>query len=156
MAALDPDTPVGRAVEAFNDHDLDALMAEMADGHTFVDPLVPSGVSGEKLRAYTADVFAGFPDVRLDVDRVFEDADGSVALEGSYSGTHEGPIEGVPATGHAVAIPTVTVITVTDDGITAWRDYWNEQAFAEQLGLTFPAILPKLPGIVAGKIQDVV
>lgn len=156
MATSDMGPHVARAVEAFEEHDVDGLMAQFADGGTFVDPLVPDGVGGEEFSEYMADTFEAFPDIDVEVERVLTDDDGGTALVCTYTGTHTGSMEGVPPTGNAFAVPGVSIVTVSDDGITSWRDYWNEQAFAEQLGLTFPAIVPKLPGIAVGKLRDVV
>lgn len=155
MVTIDTDPRIERAITGFNDHDLDRVTAEFAEGGTFNDPLLDEPAVGEDIRAYTAEVFQGFPDVRLEVDRVFE-MDGAYALEGTYTGTHEGPMEGIPPTGNAVAVPTVTVIDVSEAGITAWRDYWDGQAFTEQLGLTFPSILTVLPGMAVGKVKELV
>jgi len=155
MSLSDTNPHVRRAIEAFNDHDLDGVMAEFAEDATFNDPLLDEPAVGEEVRAYTADVLQGFPDVRLEIERVFE-TDGAYALEGTYVGTHDGPMEGIPPTGNDVAVPTMTVIDASDEGITAWRDYWDGQAFADQLGLTFPSILTLLPGMAVGKLRELV
>lgn len=153
MVLADTNPHIQRAVEAFNDHDLETVLDEFADGATFDDPLLDEPAVDEEIREYTADVFRGFPDVRLEVDRVFE-TDGAYAIEGRYVGTHEGPMEGIPPTGNAVSVPTMTVIDVSEAGIMAWRDYWDGQAFAEQLGLTFPSILRLLPRMVSTKVRS--
>lgn len=155
MVDTDIDPHIERAVEAFNDHDLDGLMEEMAEGSTFTDPLEEE-VSGAKLRTYTSDIFEAFPDVRLEVDRVITAEEGPTAIEGNYVGTHEGPLEGIPPTGNSVVVPTVTVIDVSDDGITSWRDYWDQQTFSEQLGLTFPDIVPLIPKLAVAKGREFV
>lgn len=144
---------VERAIEAFNDHDPDRLMAEMAEGSTFTDPL-EEAITGTELHQYTAEIFEAFPDIRLEVDRVISGTGGVTAIEGTYAGTHEGPIQGIPARGRSVAVPTMTVIDVSDRGITSWRDYWDQQTFSDQLGLSFPDILPLVPKIVAAKVRD--
>jgi steroid delta-isomerase-like uncharacterized protein len=156
MGDLDTDPVVERALSAFNDHDLDRLMDEFAEGGTFTDPLVEGEATGTEIREYTAEVFEAFPDVRLEVDRVVASGDGAVAIEGVYAGTHEGPIEGIPPTGNRAVVPTVTVIDVSEDGITAWRDYWDQRTFSEELGLVFPDVVPKVPGIAAAKVRDLV
>jgi steroid delta-isomerase-like uncharacterized protein len=155
MGNVDMDPTVERALDAFNDHDLDELVDEFAEDGTFVDPLLDEPVTGDELREYTAEIFRGFPDIRLEVDRVVA-SEGTAAIEGTYAGTHGGPIEGVPPTGNHVAVPTMTVIDVSEDGITAWRDYWDQQAFSEELGLTFPDVVPKIPGIVSARVRDLV
>ena len=88
--------------------------------------------------------------------RVVAADDGVTAIEGEYVGTHEGPLGGIPATGNSVTVPTMVVIDTSDDGITAWRDYWDGRTFFEQLGLTFPEILPLLPKLVVAKARALV
>lgn len=155
MVNPDMDSRVERAVAAFNDHDTDRLMAQMTDDCTFTDPL-EEDISGTELRKYTEEIFETFPDVRLEVDRVIESDDGVTALEGRYVGTHDAPMDDLPATGKTVSIPTMTVIDVSDDGITSWRDYWDQQAFTEQLGLGFPGIIPLVPRIALRKVKTAV
>lgn len=144
---------IERAIEAFNDHDVDRLMDEMAENGTFTDPL-EADISGSELRKYTTGIFEAFPDVRLEVKRVISSEDGVVAIESNYVGTHEGSFEGIPPTGKSAVVPAVTVIDVSDDGITSWRDYWDQQTYREQLGLTFPAIVRLIPKIAVAKVRE--
>lgn len=149
------DPRVERAIEAFNDHDVEQLLDEMAEDATFTDPL-EEDIAGNELHEYTAEIFEAFPDIRLEVNRVITGEGGVTAIEGNYLGTHEGPIQGIPPTGNSVAVPTMTVIDVSDDGITSWRDYWDQQTFSEQLGLTFPEIVPLAPKIAVAKVRGLV
>lgn len=48
----------------------------------------------------------------------------------------------------------MTVIDASEDGITSWRDYWDQQTFSEQLGLEFPEILPLVPRMLARKVES--
>lgn len=153
MVEPDMDPHVERAIEAFNDHDVDRLMDQMAEDATFTDPL-EAEISGAELREYTIEIFEAFPDLRLEVKRVISSDDGVVAIECDYLGTHEGALEGIPPTGNAVVVPGVTVIDVSDDGITSWRDYWDQETFSEQLGLTFPQIVPLIPRIALAKVSE--
>lgn len=72
-------------------------------------------------------------------------AEEATVIESTFTGTHEGVLEGVPPTGETATVPLVSIITVGDEGITSWRDYWDQQTFREQLGLTFPAVVGHLP-----------
>lgn len=144
---------IERAIKAFNDHDVDRLMDQMAEDATFTDPL-EADVSGAELREYTVELFEAFPDLRLEVKRVISSDEGVLAIECDYLGTHEGPLEGIPPTGNSVVVPGVTVFDVSDDGITSWRDYWDQETFSEQLGLTFPQIVPLIPKIVLAKVRE--
>lgn len=149
------DPHIERAIKAFNDHDVDRLMGEIADDATFTDPLAEE-LSGAELREYTVEIFEAFPDRRLEVKRVIASDDGTVAIECEYLGTLEGTLEGVPPTGNFVRVPSMTVIDVSEDGISSWRDYWDQQKFSEQLGLTFPEIIPLLPKLAVAKVRGFV
>lgn len=155
MIETDMAPHIERAIEAFNDHDVDRLMDEMAKDATFTDPL-EEDASGADLRESTAEIFVAFPDVRLEVKRVISSDNSVVAIECDYVGTHKGSLEGIPPTGNSVRVPSMTVIDVSDDGITSWRDYWEQQTFSEQLGLTFPDIVPFIPKIAVAKVREFV
>ena len=152
----DVDPHVESALDALNGQDTDGLVAEFAEGGTFTDPFVSGGVSGAELRAYFSDLFEAAPDLHLDIDRVVSGPDGSTAIEGAYVGTHQGPLNGIPPTGNSVVVPTMVVIDVSPDGITAWRDYWDSRTFLEQLGLTFPEVVPLLPRLAVRKLKEFV
>lgn len=155
MAEHNMDPHIERAIEAFNDHDIDQLMNQMAEDATFTDPL-EADLSKAELREYTVEIFDAFPDLHIEVKRVISSDDGVVAIECDYVGTHEGSLEGIPPTGNSVVVSSMTVIDVSDDGITSWRDYWDQQTFSEQVGLTFPEIVPLIPKIAVGKIREFV
>ncbi len=152
MDDSDVDPRIERAMETFNDHDLNRHMSEFADGATFVDPVLEGEVTGEEHRSYLAEVIEAFPDIHQEVDRVLCSGNPTV-LESTFYGTHEGEIEGIPPTGNSVAIPLVSIITVSDDGITSWRDYWDQQTFRNQLGLTVPAVVSHLPKFARWKLS---
>jgi len=130
----DLDPTIAQAMEAFNDHDTERLMAEFAEDVTFSDPFQDE-LNKSDLRAFTAEVFEAFPDVRYEQHRVISGDERATAVEVTIHGTHEGEFNGIPPTGQAVALPGVTIIDVAEEGITSWRDYFDKQSFAEQLGL---------------------
>jgi predicted ester cyclase len=58
----------------------------------------------EKVRAFYADFFMGFPDLKLEITRRYV-SDDAITIEVTLSGTHKGPWSGIPATGHRVQLP---------------------------------------------------
>lgn len=126
---------IARALEAFNDQDVDGFVAEFAENGTFFDPLQDSELTKSELRDYTADVFEAFPDVHAEEERIVTTED-TTAIEWTIHGTHEGQFGDIPPTGETVALPGVSLIAVSEDGIRSWRDYFDQQTFTEQLGLT--------------------
>lgn len=110
-------------------------------------------MSEEDHRTYLADIIVAFPDVHQEVKRVLCTG-GPTVVESTFAGTHEDEIEGIPPTGNAVAVPLVSVIEVSDDGITAWRDYWDQQTFRDRLGLPVPAVGGHLPRFARWTLAD--
>lgn len=153
MSGSELDPHIERAMETFNQHDLDQHMAEFADGATFIDPVLDGKVTGEEHRSYLADVITAFPDIHQEVDRVVC-ADEPTVIESTFEGTHKGEIDGIPPTGNSVTISLVSIISVSDTGITSWRDYWDQQTFREQLRLTVPAVLGHLPRFARWKLSE--
>lgn len=148
-------SPIAEAFEAFNNSDPDGVVADFADGATFYDPAQDESLSRTEHREYCAELFEAFPDGRLHVDRIVSNG-GTTAIEWQYTGTFQSEIEGVPPTGESFELPGISIITVEDSTIIRWRDYWDQQAFFDQVGLTFPTVLKHLPGLISAKVRDVV
>lgn len=125
---------IARAAEAFNDHDVDGYVAEFAEEGTFLDPVQDDELTKAEIRGYVTKMLEAFPDVRIEEERVIA-SDDETAMEATFHATHKGEFDGIPPTGETVAVPFVSIITVSDNGITSWRDYWDQEAFAEQIGL---------------------
>lgn len=153
MALSGADPRIERALETFNEDDLEGHMATFADGATFADPVLDDPVSGADHREYLRGVIDAFPDIHQEPERVLSAPEATV-VESTFRGTHEGPIEGVPPTGNAVAVPLVSVIEVADDGIVSWRDYWDQETFRAQLGLTFPAVVGHIPRFARWAVRE--
>jgi steroid delta-isomerase-like uncharacterized protein len=79
-----------------------------------------------------------FPDSRLEVRSITEDGD-RVIVEGAYTGTHTGPMASpqgeVPPTGRTLNLPYCDVFEVIAGRIATHRVYYDQMAFAAQLGL---------------------
>jgi len=72
----------------------------------------------------------------------------------AFVGTHDGPYKGIPPAGEYAHVPAVMVTRITNDGISYRRDYWDRQAYREELGLTFPAVLGHLPRFTAWTLRE--
>jgi steroid delta-isomerase-like uncharacterized protein len=129
----DMNPAIARAVEAFNDHDVGGFVAEFAADATFTDP-VHEGLDKAETREYMAEFVEAFPDVHIKPERIIS-SERETAIEWMFRGTHEDEFAGIPATGETVEDTFVSIITVSDDGITSWTDYWDRMGFAEQVGV---------------------
>jgi len=116
----------GAAVLAFVAHDIDFLAAGA--------PLSGS----EQVAGFVGGYKAAFPDMDFVLRGWVEEGDTAVA-EGSFTGTHTGPLQSpmgeVPPTGRSIDLPFTTVFQARDGKLTAHRAYWDNVGFMAQLGL---------------------
>ncbi|MFB6154098.1 MAG: ester cyclase [Halodesulfurarchaeum sp.] len=154
MATTTKKQYVRRAATAFDEQDVEGFVSEFTEDGTFLDPIQEEELTREELREYFIDVFDAFPDVRADIHRVSVGEDGDFGVEWTMYGTHQGTFEGLPATGNRFEVSGASVGTVTEDGITFWRDYWDTRTFLDQLGLTFPTVLARLPELAYRKLRS--
>ena len=125
-----------RYFELLSEGDVDGAVALVADGGDFRSPMGQMHGT-EEIRAFLAGFDSAFPGARFDVDNVIESG-GTVAVEGTYRGTHNGPLfmsdgNQLPPTGRDVSAPFVTVFDVAGGAITSHRPYWDLAGFMAQL-----------------------
>ena len=119
----------------WSSHDLDRLLLLFTDDVVFEDVAqgrVHRGKDG--LRAFAEGVFAGFPDVTLELTSRF--ATGSQGGgEWVMRGTNRGDSPGMPATGERVELRGASIFEFADGKIRRYSDYWDMATFLKQLGL---------------------
>jgi steroid delta-isomerase-like uncharacterized protein len=112
----DPDAPealetaIERYNEAWNAHDLDAIMAMHAPDMVFENHTAGERADGEAVRAHIASIFDTWPDIRFASRRTYV-RDGLVVQEWTATATHANQMR----RGDLVAEPTGK--TVTWDGL---------------------------------------
>lgn len=128
---------VDEHVRAETAHEMDALVATFGDRPFWDDIGATERHEGrEGIRAYYADLFAGFPDFSLEVRRRHLAAD-AVILEVVAHGTHTGAWKGIESTGRRVGFPVCVVFTFdATDRIEAETVYYDRMTVLAQLGLT--------------------
>jgi len=123
-------------MESENHHDFDATIG------TFDHPryeLVGTGevFDGEaEVRRYFADTRAAFPDQRNRIVGLYSSRD-AVFAEFVLSGTHLGPLRGLPPTGRVFECPMLAVFAFAPGGcrIVCERVYFDAATILRQLGL---------------------
>jgi steroid delta-isomerase-like uncharacterized protein len=79
-----------------------------------------------------------FPDCRLDIDEIFS-ADDKVVTRWRYSGTNNGPLEGMAPTGRRVNGTGLTIYHFMGDRIREEFSNWDALGLLQQLGvITLP------------------
>ena len=148
-------------VSMWNDRDYAAIPRLVSETFVMYDPAAPeAGVSGPKgevhgregLRQFMELLTTAFPDFEITVLDMLTD-ERLAMYEVRLTMTHEGPLGSLPPTGRRVDVRGVSVLRLEDGLVDEHRFHTNMQESAEQLGLTFPAILGQLPKLLLGKLR---
>lgn len=118
---------------------LDTLVTHDVVGHDPVEPTKGLDAFKNAVRKYRT----AFPDLRLTIDELFS-ADDKVVARWHATGTHRGPLEGLPATGRQVTITGISIARFSGDRICETFDNWDALGMMQQLGVV------TLPGRAAG------
>ena len=113
---------------------LDEIVATDLNSHSGL-PGLPAGREGGKL-AHQG-VLASFPDGHVTTDDLIAEGD-RVVERFTFSGTHQAPFMGVPATGKRVTVTGMSVFRIADGKI---AEHWGEN---DAMGLLMQ--LGVLPG----------
>jgi steroid delta-isomerase-like uncharacterized protein len=120
---------------AWSTQDVERLISLCTDDCVYEDvPFAWVNHGKDELRAFGQQVFNAFPDFRIELASHFAAAD-SAMLEWTMSGTHQGDLPGMPATGRAFSVRGVTVLALDDGRISRNSDYWDMATLLTQLGL---------------------
>jgi steroid delta-isomerase-like uncharacterized protein len=104
---------------AWNAHDPDAVAAVFAENAVLSEVGRPGDVRGRAaIRERAAMLLGAFPDFRLERIALVIDGDRH-ADRWVMTGTHRGPLFGLPATGRAVRVEGATFTRLGPDGLVA-------------------------------------
>jgi steroid delta-isomerase-like uncharacterized protein len=133
-----PRTPADLARELF-----DAVAAKDVDGvaHLWhadvVDDFVAIGRfhGADEIKGFFTELFAAFPDFRMDVEGIFGD-DRHAVVQWEASGTFTGgPFQSIEPNGRHVTIRGVDVMEIEDGLLRDNTIYYDGAAFARQIGM---------------------
>ena len=132
----EPTDVVTRYFESLSTGDVESAVALIADDADFRTPMGPIA-DREGVRAFLAGFDAAFPEASYRIDTLVSSR-ASVAAEGLYAGTHNGPLplpdgSTLAATGREVSTPFVTMFRVVRGRIVSHRPYWNVTDVLAQL-----------------------
>jgi steroid delta-isomerase-like uncharacterized protein len=139
MVSAEDSTTLERVIDDWarhwSSHDLDRLLPLFTDDVVFEDVAqgaVHRGKDG--LRAFAERVFAGFPDVALELTSRFATGNQGGG-EWVMRGTNRGDSPGMPATGKRVELRGASIFEFASGKIRRYSDYWDMATFLKQLGL---------------------
>ena len=117
---------------------LDEIVAEDFVQHTegagLADSRDPEASGREATRAFFAALREGIPDYRIDIRRMVAEGD-TVAVFAVVSGTHTGPLFGLPATGRPFTFATMDMFRVEDGRLAEHWDAVDRLGVMRRLGL---------------------
>jgi steroid delta-isomerase-like uncharacterized protein len=129
---------IGRYNDAWNAHDVDAIVAMHAPDMVFANHTAGESATGEEVRAHIAAIFASWPDLRFETRRLYV-REGLVVQEWTASATHtetmrRGDIEAAP-TGQPVSWGGIDSIPF-EDGLVKRKDVYSDSvSILRQVGL---------------------
>jgi steroid delta-isomerase-like uncharacterized protein len=135
---IDLEQTIARYNEAWNAHDLDAIVAMHAPRMVFENHTAGESAEGDDVRAHIAAIFETWPDIHFETRRLYV-RDGVVTQEWTASATHANEMR----RGELVAAPTgkriewrgVDVIPFAD-GLVARKDVYSDSvSILRQVGL---------------------
>ena len=129
---------IGRYNDAWNDHDLDAIMSMHAADMVFENHTAGESAQGEDVRDHIGAIFESWPDLRFETRRLYV-RDGVVTQEWTATATHSntmrrGDLVAEP-TGKTVEWRGVDVIPF-EDGLIKRKDVYSDSvSILRQVGL---------------------
>jgi steroid delta-isomerase-like uncharacterized protein len=125
-------------LEAWNAHDVDAVLALCAEDLTLDDPALPETLHGhDGVRRFAEATFRAFPDFRIEgIEAPYLAPDGPRAVaRWRMTGTMEGPWEfmGLPATGRRMDIRGVDIWEFEDERLHRYELVYDGLELAQQL-----------------------
>jgi steroid delta-isomerase-like uncharacterized protein len=138
---MDHADSVRRFYDRINSGDLDQVIELLADD--FVDhEEMPGFAPGREGARQLFTMFrAAFPNMHWEAEDVFGAGD-KVAARVRVTGTNEGELMGMPASGRSVSVQVIDIIRFGDDGLA--HEHWgvfDMMSMMQQLG-----VAPGLPG----------
>jgi steroid delta-isomerase-like uncharacterized protein len=129
---------IGHYNEAWNAHDLDAIVAMHAPDMVFANHTAGETAQGEGVRGHIAKIFASWPDMKFETRRLYV-REGVVTQEWTATATHSQPLrrgdlEAAPS-GRTVSWDGVDVIPF-EEGLIKRKDVYSDSvSILRQVGL---------------------
>ena len=91
-------------------------------------------MNSEQTKTWAESVFKSFPDVKYDIKEIFADGD-KVVVWWTFSGTHQGDLWNIPATGKKVLNSAIEIYKFKDGKILEERTEIDGMSLFQQLGM---------------------
>jgi steroid delta-isomerase-like uncharacterized protein len=127
--------------EVWNGGHLDLIDELVAEDHVDHDPASAAGPGGrEGVRGFVESYRTAFPDTHIELGELIAEGD-LVAAPWTATGTHNGELMGIPASGKSVTITGIGVDRVVDGKVVESWSNWDSLGLMTQIG-AIPAGAP--------------
>jgi steroid delta-isomerase-like uncharacterized protein len=124
-----------RFIQVWGDGDLDMIEQLAAPSLSVHYPIMPKTVQGNRVFRKVMENFrSAFPDSRLITDEVIAEGD-KVVIRWNFSGTHQGALLNLPASGKMVKWTGITIYRIIDQKIVEERGEEDFLGFLRQIGV---------------------
>ena len=129
---------IDRYNEAWNAHDVDAIVAMHAPDMVFANHTAGESASGEEVRAHIASIFDSWPDLQFETRRLYV-REGLVVQEWTATATHTKPMRRgeieAPPSGKTISWAGIDSIPF-EDGLVKRKDVYSDSvSILRQVGL---------------------
>jgi steroid delta-isomerase-like uncharacterized protein len=123
-----------RFIEAFNARNINLFDELVAKDHVdhHIPPELPKGPEGVKV--YFKELSTSFPDSHIKIEDIVAEGD-KVVIRFMFTGTHQGALMGIPATGKQFSISGIAIGRFTGDQLVEWWENADSLGLMQQLGL---------------------
>ena len=123
-----------RMYDLLNAGDVDGFGDLLADDFVEHEELPGGPRTKDGVKDFFRMYIAAFPNLRMTAEDVLTSGD-KVVVRARATGTHQGELMGMPATGKAIDVPLIDIIRFGDDGLA--YEHWgvfDTMAMMQQLG----------------------
>jgi steroid delta-isomerase-like uncharacterized protein len=135
MAGQDNLHIVREAFAAWNAHDTETFVKRLDTKTSWESDVFPAPFAGhEGARQFFKLYVTAFPDLHFDIEQILAAGDSHVVVRWRSSGTHRGPLAGIPATGRKASNHGCTVIEMKNGKVGRAWVYFDNAHLLRQLG----------------------
>ena len=130
--------------DAANGRNLELIDELLAPDYALHDPSNPMVQDRETYKQFLGGHFTAFPDAKWTIDDIVAEGD-RVVVRWTLTGTHEGPLMGIPPTGKSFAMSGISIYRMADGKVAEEWAVADVMGFMQQLGLLPPPGGPPPP-----------
>ena len=121
--------------EMFNKGNLDVAEELIAPDYVDHDPAMPEDIRGpEGFKEYVSAYRSAFSDLHIEIEAQIAEGD-LVATRWTGTGTHDGELAGIPATGNRVTLPGMEIVRISDGKLVEGWEGYDSMTLMRQLGV---------------------